>query len=160
VQYRLRHFDVAVEIEQPLTYRPAVSGSRSQMARFLEARVRGNGVLWIGEQGEPPQLTLKADRLDVLIPEAMPKGAEIYALVRQGGALRGMIRVFVAPNQGPLHMRDLPMAGTGQIADGVDPAGPAPDLVLAEIDRSGTNVDVAPASPYFYPFEKTVASLP
>lgn len=153
VQYRLRHFDVAVEIEQPLTYRPAVSGSRSQMARFLEARVKRNGVLWIGERGEAPQLTLKAGRLDVLIPEAMPKGAEIYALVRQGGALKGMIRVFVAPNEGPLYMRDLEIVGGDQLDT-------AWEIVLAEIDRGGTHLDAAPASPYFYPFEKTVAALP
>jgi rhomboid protease GluP len=160
VQYRLHHFDAAIEIEQPLTHRPAVSGSRSQMARFLDARVKRDGVLWVGAPGDLPQLALHSDRLDVLIPEAMPNGAEIYALVRQGGVLKGMIRVYVAPNTGPLQLRDLPMVGTGQIADGVDPAGPAPEVVLAEIDRNGTDVDVAPASPYFYPFEKTVAVLP
>ena len=153
VQYRLRHFDVAIEIEQPLTYRPQDSVSRSQMARFLDARVKRNGVLWIGERGEAPQLTLQGGHLDVLIPQAMPKGAEIYALVRQDGALKGMIRVFVAPNEGPLHMRDLPVVD----GDRLDPAG---DIVLAEIDRGGTRLDAAPASPHYYPFEKTVAALP
>lgn len=153
VQYRLRHFDLAVEIEQPLTYKPAVSGSRSQMARFLDARVKRNGVLWIGEPGELPQLTLKGDRLDVTIPEAMPKGGEIYAVMRQGGLVKGMIRVYVAPNEGPLTMRDLAIVGGDQI-------DPAFDIVLAEIDRGGTHLDAAPASPYFYPFEKTVALLP
>lgn len=153
VQYRLRHFDMAIRIEQPLTYRPPVSGSRSQMARFLDARLRRNGILWIGEPGEVPQVALKVGRLDVGIPEAMPKGGEIYALVRQDGALKGMIRVFVAPTAGPLQLRDLEIAGGEQI-DG------APEIVLAEIDRGGTHLDTAPVSSFFYPFEETVAELP
>src|SRR5579859_5534855 len=97
-------------------------------------------------------MTMKSGRLDLTIPEAMPKGGEIYALVRQGGRLQGMIRIYIEPNDGPLLMRDLATVNDQQIPEG--------EIVLAEIDRSGTNVDAGPASLFFYPFEKTVAARP
>lgn len=162
IDYRLGQFAEAVRLEQPLTYNPAISGSRSQMARFLDLYWHRHGPLLIGLPAILPELVLKSFQghwsLDVTIPDPQPEGAEIYALVRQGASLRGMIRIYIAPGRDADQRSTWNIRGQEQIDQNLDANGASPTLIVAEFDRTKCTVPEGGAN--FYPFEKKVAAYP
>lgn len=162
IDYRLGRLAEAIGLEQTLTYNPAVKGSRSQLARFLDLYWHTHGPLLIGQPAKPPELALKSLRghwsLDVNIFDPQPAGAEIYALVRQAETMRGMIRIYIEPSQDAGQHATWTINGQELIDKNLDFNGLPPTVIVAEVDRTKCTHPEGGAN--FYPFEKRVAAYP
>jgi hypothetical protein len=105
VQYRLGNFARAVELEQTLFDRQNPT-YQSQLARFYDAYVKDRGPRIFGDFNVPlPKLTMAMPDapnmpplVNVSAESIRPHGAEIFALVKQGERLLGLVRLKTGSN--------------------------------------------------------------
>jgi membrane associated rhomboid family serine protease len=157
VHYRLGNLDDAVMLEEPLFVYSPLYGS--QLARFLNAYVHEHGgPRFIGGKTAEPQVTMTStppfgDRaFELTLAAPSPKGAEIYALVKDGGKLLGILDISVWPDA---------VKAKGTILHDAFPAGGDLSLSIAQVDTTGCRcTGDADVSASYVPMEKEVADLP
>jgi hypothetical protein len=115
VYYRLGEFDRAIALERQVLQQDDKAFFKSQVARFLEARLIQRGPLEIGPAAHAARLELRpapgaanANELELRAQSAYPEGAVLWALAQRNGELQGAVIMRLGASTGPTEHRFIP----------------------------------------------------
>lgn len=138
LEYRSGDLASALHREIPLLgWRKDVD---EHFAAFLDRSEREGGPqVWNGGRDDLPGLTLQNGAFRLTVPEALPAGARLYAVLRHHGLLAGLLTVQVPPAFSGARTLPIPWAA-GAPKTGDPPAlwtDPSTELVIGLYDRRG-----------------------
>ena len=138
LEYRRGDLGSALRREIPLLgWRKDVD---EHFAAFLDQSEREGGPqVWNGVRDDLPRLTLQNGAFRLTVPEALPAGARLYAVLRHHGRLAGLLTFQVPPAFSGARTLPIPWA-TGAPKTGDPPAlwtDPSTELVIGLYDRRG-----------------------
>jgi len=150
IEYRRGDLDAALHREIPLLgWRGDVD---EHFAAFLDrSEHKGGPQVWNGGRDDLPGLTLQNGAFRLTVPEALPAGARLYAVLRHHGVLAGLLTVQVPPSFSGARTLPIPWAA-GAPKTGDPPAlwtDPATELVIGLYDRRGCACPAPQMGPTF-----------